>query len=120
MASGQNRTQTRVDTCYDMGHASNLSLSWDKRGMRAKKSPFPGFNHERERRRGKEESQDSSRDVRSSMGRFSLGQEQMFIASTRSTCGYLKRGISPKIQEGRFREIEVVGFRRLSTLVSRA
>ena len=31
--------------------------------------------------------------------------------------GYLERRISPKIQEGRFREIEVVGFRRLPTHV---
>ena len=30
----------------------------------------------------------------------------------------LERGISPKIQEGRFLEIEVVGFKRLPTSVS--
>ena len=105
--------------CNDVGHTSNLSLSWDKRGMRAKKSPFPGFDCERERERGEEESQASSHNIRSSMGWFSSGQEQNFIASTRGTRGYLKRGISPKIQEGRFREIKVVGLRRLSTRVSR-
>ena len=31
--------------------------------------------------------------------------------------GYLERKISPKIQEGRFQEIEVIGFRRLPTRV---
>ena len=62
----------------------------------------------------------SSEDLRSSIGRFSLGQELKFITSTRGTSGYLKIGISPKYQEGRFREIEVVGSRRLSTHVSRS
>ena len=46
-----------MDTWHDMGHTSNLSLSLDKKGMRAKKSPFLGLDHEREGRRGKEESQ---------------------------------------------------------------
>ena len=54
-----------------------------------------------------------SHDLQSSIRRFSSGKEQKFIASTRGTRGYLKIGISPKIQEGRFREIKVVGFRRL-------
>ena len=36
----------------------------------------------------------------------------------RGTHGYLERKISPKIQEGGFREIEVVGIRRLPTCVS--
>ena len=36
----------------------------------------------------------------------------------RGTRAYLERRISSKIQEGRFREIEVVGFRRLPTSVS--
>ena len=38
MASSQNRTQTRVDTWHDVGHTSNLSLSWDKRGIREKRA----------------------------------------------------------------------------------
>ena len=54
MASGKNRTRTRVDTWHDVGHTSNLSLSWDKRGIRAKKSPFPIGSCERERERGEE------------------------------------------------------------------
>ena len=91
---------------HDVGHTSNLSLSWDKRGIRA-------VLIMRESRRGKEEIQASSHDLRISVGRFSSGQEQKFITSTRDTCGYLKIGISSKIQEERFREIEVVGFRRL-------
>ena len=98
-----------------------LKLSWDKRGIRAKRAHFSyWFTREREREREREESQASFQDLWSSVGRFSSGQEQKFIASTRGTCRYLKRGISPKIQEGRFREIEVVGFRRLRTHVSRA
>ena len=100
-----------------------LKLSWDKKGnegkKKKKKSSIPAGSRERERRRGKEESQASFQDLWSSVGRFLLGQEQKFIASTRGNCGYLKRGISLKIQEGRFREIEVVGFRRLPTRVSR-
>ena len=49
-----------------------------------------------------------------------VGPRTKFIASTRGTRGYLKIGISPKIKDGRFREIEVIEFRRLSTHVSRA
>ena len=33
----------------------------------------------------------------------------------RGTSGYLERDISPRIQERIFREIEVLGFRRLPT-----
>ena len=51
MASGRNRTPTRVDTWHNVGHTSNLSLSLDKRGIRAIKSPFPGFDRERENKR---------------------------------------------------------------------
>ena len=106
-----------MDTLHNVGHTSNLSLSLDKRGIRAKRSQFPGFDLEREER-GKEESQASFQDLPSSVGRFSSGQEQKFISSMRGMRGYLKRGILSKIQEGRFREIEVVGFRRLPTRVS--
>ena len=95
-----------------------LKLSWDKRGIRAKTTHFPAGSHEKERIREKQESQASFQDIRSSVGRFLLGEEQKFITSTRGTRGYLKRGISPKIQEGRFWEIEVVGFKRLPTCVS--
>ena len=59
-----------------------------------------------------------SQDLRSSIDRFSSDQEQKFIVSMRGTCGYPERKISSKIQEGRFWEIEVVGFRRLPTRVS--
>ena len=51
MVSGRNWTRTRVDMRHDVGHTSNLSLSWDKRGIRAKKSPFLGFDLEREEKR---------------------------------------------------------------------
>ena len=60
----------------------------------------------------------SFQDLRSFVGRFSLGQEQKLIASTNGKRGYLERRIFPKIQERRFREIEVFGFRRLPTCVS--
>ena len=109
-----------MDTWHDVGHTSNLSLSWDKRGIRAKSAHFLVGSCEGERRKGKEKSEASFHDLRSSVGRLSSGQEQKFIASTRGTHGYLKIGISPKIKDGRFREIEVVEFRRLSTHVSRA
>ena len=58
-------------------------------------------------------------DLKRSGSWFLSGQEQKFIALTKGTCGYLERGISPKIQAGRFQEIEVVGSRRLPTRVSR-
>ena len=102
---------------HDVGHKSNLNLSLDKRGIRVKRSPFPGLierGKERKRR-----AKASSQGLRSSVGRFSSGQERKFIASTRGTRGYLERGISPKTQEGIFREIKVIGFRRLPTHVSR-
>ena len=72
----------------------------------------------REETRERGEPRASSQDLRSSVGWFSSSQEQKFIASTRGTLGYLERRISPKIQEGRFWEIEVVGFTRLSTRAS--
>ena len=99
-----------MDTWHDVGHTSNLNLSWDKRGINAKKSPFFLVLIERNRR-----AKASSQDLRSSVGRFSSVQERKFIASTRGTRGHLEKGISLKIQEGRFREIEVVGFRWLPT-----
>ena len=55
MASSQNRTRTRVDTCNDMGHTSNLSLSWDKRGIRAKRAHFLVGSCEREEKSEREE-----------------------------------------------------------------
>ena len=110
---GQESDRTRVDTWHDKSHISNLNLSWDKRGIRAKKSPFFIVLIERERR-----AKASSRDLQSFIGLFSSGQERTFIASTRGTRGYLERGISPKIQKRRFREIEDVGFGRLPTRVS--
>ena len=88
--------------------------------MRAKKEPIScWFTREREEKR-EEEIQASFQGLWSSVGWFSSGQEQKFIASTRGNRGYLKIGISPKIQDGRFREIEVVGFRRLPTLLYHA
>ena len=45
-----------VDTWHDVGHTSNLSLSWDKSGIRTKRAHFLVLT-ERERRREKEESQ---------------------------------------------------------------
>ena len=97
---------------HDVGHTSNLNLSKDKRRIRAKRANFPGLIQRARRAKA------SSQDLQSSVGRFTSGQEQKFIASTRGTRGYLKRGISSKIQEERFCEIEVVGFKRLPTRVS--
>ena len=74
--------------------------------------------HVREDKRERGEPRASSQDLWSSVGRFSSSQEQKFITSTRGTHGYLERRISSKIQEGSFREIEVVGFMRLPTCVS--
>ena len=50
-----------------------LKLSWDKRGIRANGAHFPAGSCERERRRGKEESQASFQDIWSSVGWFLLG-----------------------------------------------
>ena len=76
---------------------------------------FPGLI-EGERRREKEESQR----LPSKIYGVPSGQEQKFIASMRGTRGYVERRISSKIQEMRFREIEVFGFRRLPIRVSRS
>ena len=51
MVSSQNGTQIRVDTWHNVGHTSNLSLSWDKRGIRAKRAHFMLFTQEREVKR---------------------------------------------------------------------
>ena len=108
------------------GPRIQLKLKLVQKRNLGKKSPISWFDREREREREREKKRErgepkaSFQDLRSSVSRFSLGQEQKFISSTRGTCGYLKRGISPKIQEGRFWEIEVVGFRRLPTRVSRS
>ena len=40
-------TQTRVDTWHDMGHTSNLNLSWDKRGIKEKRAHFPVSSREK-------------------------------------------------------------------------
>ena len=36
---------------HNVGHTSNLNLSWDKRGIRVRKAHFPGFDREREEKR---------------------------------------------------------------------
>ena len=46
----------RVNKWHDVGHTSNLNLSWDKRGIRAKRAHFSWFD-ESEGRREKEENQ---------------------------------------------------------------
>ena len=38
-----------MDTWHDVGHTSNLNLSWDKRGIGAKRAKFLGFDRERDR-----------------------------------------------------------------------
>ena len=108
-----------MDTWHNVGHTFNLNLSWDKRGSKAKRAHFPCLI-EREEKRERGEPKAPFQDLRSSVGRFLSSQEQKFIASMRGTHGYLERRISPKIQERRFQEIEVVGFRRLPTHVSRS
>ena len=60
MASGQNQRITRVDTWHDVGHTSNLSLSWYKRGMREKKIPFQAGSREREREEKREDESQAS------------------------------------------------------------
>ena len=40
---------------HDVGHTSNLNFSWDKRGIRTKKSPISWFDQEREEKRGRGE-----------------------------------------------------------------
>ena len=50
-----------------------LKLSWDKRGIKAKRAHFPTGSREREMRRGKEENQASSKDLQSFVDRFSSG-----------------------------------------------
>ena len=73
-----------------------------------------------EKEREEESIRASSDDPRSSIGRNLSSQELKFIASTRVTCTYKKRGVSPKIQRKRFREIEGLGLGRLPTFLLRS
>ena len=90
-----------MDTWHDVGHTSNLSLSWDKRGIRAKRSHFLVLIV-RERIRAKA----SSHDLRSSVGRFSSGQERKFIASTRGKREYQKKRDFTEVPRGEISEIK--------------
>ena len=72
----------------------------------------------REEKRKRGEPKASFQDLRSSVGWFSSRQEQNFIVSTRGMHGYLERRISSKIQERRFLEVKVIGFRKLPIYVS--
>ena len=69
---------------HDVDHTSNLNLGWDKRGIRAKKSPFfLGLierEREREEKRERGELKAPFQDLRSFVGRFLSGHEQKFIA----------------------------------------
>ena len=70
-----------------------------------------------EKEREKDSIQASSDDLWSSIGRNSSSQKLKFIASTRATHMYKKRGVSPKIQRKRFGGIEGLGLGRLTTLL---
>ena len=45
-----------MDTWHDVGHTSNFNLSWDKRGLRAKRAHFLWFDQERGEKRERGES----------------------------------------------------------------
>ena len=45
-----------MDTWHDVDHTSNLSLSWDKGGIRAKRAHFPSFDRERDEKKERGES----------------------------------------------------------------
>ena len=100
-----------------MSHTPNLNLSYDKKGIRARGGHFPGFGRERERREEDETQELPSKVYRVPLVYFRRAKNKI-SSYRRGTCGYLKRRISSKIKERRFREIEVVGFRRLPTHVS--
>ena len=100
----------------DVSHISNLSL--DKRGIRAKRAHFPGFDRVREEKRERGEPMLPPKIYKVPLVDFRQVKNKSSSHRPRGMRGYLKRGISPKIQEGRFWEIEVVGFRRLLTGVS--
>ena len=97
------------------GPHSQLKLKLGQKVGLGKKGPISLVLIVRERRREKRRAKASSQDLQSSVGLFLSDQERKFIASTRGMRGYLEKGISSKNQEGRYREIEVVGFRRLPT-----
>ena len=81
-----------------MGHSLNLKIKLEQKGQREKRSHFFLVLTVGEKERGGREHQASLFDLRSSVGRFSSGQEQKFIASTRGMRGYLEREISSRIQ----------------------
>ena len=76
--------------------------------MKGKKSPIPAV-HKREREEGKMRVKLPPMIYEVPRVGFSSGREQRFIASTRGTRGYLKRGISPKIQGGDFGKMKLSG-----------
>ena len=98
-----------VDTWHNMGHTSNLNLSWDKRGIRAKRTQFPNLI-DRERERERERERGGGGGVGESQG--FLPRSMKFYLSVfvglrmkvhRIDGGYAwvpERGISPKIQDG--------------------
>ena len=70
------------------------------------------------RERGNEESQASFQDIRSSEGRFSSGQEKKVHRINDKYAWVPEKRDFVKDPKERFQDIEVVGFRRLPTLVS--
>ena len=44
-----------MDIWHDVGHTSNLSFSWDKRGIREKRAHFLVLDHEREEKKERRE-----------------------------------------------------------------
>ena len=79
-----------MDTWRNMGHMSNLSELEQKRGkmrMREKESSF-FLQCTRESERVEREAPTSLYDLRSSVARFSSGQERKPIYATRAMRGY--------------------------------
>ena len=101
-----------------MGHTSNLNLSWDKRGIREKRVHFPSLIERviEERKRRAKSFLPRSTEFRWSI--FVGPRTKVYRIDKGYVWVYLERRISPKIQEERFQEIEVFGFRRLLTRVS--
>ena len=80
-----------MDTWQDMGHSLNLRIKLEPNGQKGEKNPIFLVLSEREKEE-RRRVQASLHDLQSSISWNSSSQERNFIALTRATRGYRKRG----------------------------
>ena len=104
-----------MDTWQDVGHSLNLRIKLEQKGQKGEKDIIFLVLSETEKEGGNEKSLSFSLRSTELSWSVSVGPRKKVITSTRGMRGYLEREISPRIQERKFQEIKVFGFRRLPT-----